>query len=73
MDLEKMNLDELNVLIKMASAAKERKIRAEKDVKWAEFSKAWHKIFSDNDDIEIGYESYSLPEIFEGLKEVFYY
>ena len=73
MDLEKMNINELNVLIKMASAAKERKIRAEKDIEWTEFSKAWHKIFNDNDDIELGYESYSLPEIFEGLKEVFYY
>ena len=58
MDLDKMNCNELDELIKMASAAKERKIRAKKDIEWEEFSKAWHKIFKENDDIEIGYEYY---------------
>ena len=73
MDLEKMNLNELDELIKMASAAKERKERIKKDAEWGEFSKAWNKIFKENEKIEIfDYECYNLSEIFEGLKEAFY-
>ena len=72
MDLDKMNCNELDELIKMASAAKARKIRMKKDAEWGEFSKAWNKIFKDNEEIEIDDEYYNLSEIFEGLKEVFY-
>lgn len=74
MDFEKMNLDELNALIKTASAVKERKIRA-KDVKWKEFSKAWDKLFKEYDDKEIGIgdEHYTLSEIFGGLERAFWW
>ena len=67
-----MSYNELTELIKKASAVKERKKREKKDAEWGEFSKAWNKIFKENEDIDLGCETYTLSEVFEELEEIFY-